>query len=176
MGKTAVLYRSKYGSTGQYAKWIAEETGADLFRIPHVSVRDLARYDTIIVGGGLYAGGMLGASFLKRNFAAIADKRIIVFSVGASFANEKNIAAIKARLLAPEMLSRVSFYHLRGALDYHAMKPLDRFAMRLLVSMIRRKPESERDEEEKGIVATYGKSVTFLNRDSIAPIVREAMA
>ena len=42
--------------------------------------------------------------------------------------------------------------------------------------MIRRKPESERDEEEKGIVATYGKSVTFLNRDSIAPIVREAMA
>ena len=100
LGKTAVLYRSKYGSTGQYAKWIAEETGADLFRIPHVSVRDLARYDTIIVGGGLYAGGMLGASFLKRNFAAIADKRIIVFSVGASFANEKNIAAIKARLLA----------------------------------------------------------------------------
>lgn len=176
MGKTAVLYRSKYGSTKQYAEWIAEETGADLFRLPRVSPREISRYDTIIVGGGLYAGGMLGASFLRKNLAAFSGKKILVFSVGASFANEKNIAAIKARLLAPEMLSRVSFFHLRGGLDYRSMKTLDRFAMRLLVSMIRRKPENERDEEEKGILATYGKTVTFVNRATIAPIVQAAMA
>ena len=175
MGKIAVLYRSKYGSTKQYAEWIAEETGAELFRIPRVGVRKLVPYDTIIIGGGRYAGGMLGASFLRRNFSSLSGKRIIVFSVGASFANAKNIATIKARLLAPEPLARVSFFHLRGGLDYRSMKPLDRFAMRLLVSMIRGKPESERDEEEKGILATYGKSVTFVNRDSIAPIVRAAM-
>jgi menaquinone-dependent protoporphyrinogen IX oxidase len=176
MGKIAVLYRSKYGSTKQYAEWIAEETGADLFSIPHVAARELSRYDTIIVGGGLYAGGMLGASFLRKTFSALSGKRIIVFSVGASFANEKNLAAIRARLLPPKMLSRVTFFHLRGGLDYRAMNIIDRFAMRILVSMIRHKPEGERDEEEKGILATYGKSVTFVNRATIAPIVQAAMA
>lgn len=176
MGTTAVIYRSKYGTTKQYAEWIAEETGADLYRLPRVSARDLSGYGTIIVGGGLYAGGMLGASFLKKNFTALSGKRIIVFSVGASFANAKNVASIKARNLTPEMEARVSFFHLRGGLNYEVMKPIDRFAMWLLASTIRAKPEQVRDEEEKGILATYGKSASFLKRETIAPIVAAANA
>lgn len=31
MNKIVVVYKSKYGTSKRYAKWIAEETRADLF-------------------------------------------------------------------------------------------------------------------------------------------------
>ena len=31
MNKIAVVYKSRYGSTAKYAKWIAEELKADLY-------------------------------------------------------------------------------------------------------------------------------------------------
>lgn len=171
MNRTAILYKSKYGTTRQYAEWIAEETGGDLFVLPKVTLSQLEPYETIIVGGGLYAGGMLGFSFFKKNFKALSAKKLVVFSVGASFDTPKNTDTIKKTNLTGEMLEKVSYFHLRGGLDYPAMKLADRFAMWLLIKMISRSPEAERDDETKGMLATYGKKVSFLNRASLKPLL-----
>jgi len=171
MSTCAVLYKSKYGTTKQYAQWIAEETGGDIFELPHVTVSNLEKYDTIIVVGGLYAGGMLGFSFFKKNFTALAGKKLIVFSVGASFDNKKNTDTIKDANLTTEMREKVAYFHLRGGLDYPAMKVLDRFAMWCMKKMLERKPAAERDDETAGVIGTYGKQVSFLDRKSLAPLL-----
>jgi len=171
MSTCAVLYKSKYGTTRQYARWIAEETGGDLYELPHLILSDLEKYDTIIIGGGLYAGGMLGFSFFKKNFQAFAGKKLIVFSVGASFDNKKNTDTIKDANLTPEMREKVAYFHLRGGLDYPAMKRLDRFAMWCMKTMLERKPEADRDEETAGVIGTYGKKVSFLDRKSLGPLL-----
>ncbi len=87
MNKCAILYKPKYGTTRHYAQWIAQETGGDLYELPQVKLSDLEKYDTIFVGGGLYAGGMLDFSFFKKHFANLADIKLIAFSVGALFNN-----------------------------------------------------------------------------------------
>lgn len=171
MSGCAILYKSKYGTTRQYAEWIAEETGGDLYELPHVNPSDLQKYDTVIVGGGLYAGGMLGFAFFKKNFEALSGKKLIVFSVGASFDNKTNTDSIKAANLAPEMHGKVAYFHLRGGLDYPAMKPLDRFAMWCMKKMLERKPLADRDEETAGVIGTYGKKVSFLDRKTLAPLL-----
>ena len=91
--KTAVIFYSKYGSTRQYAEWIAEELGADLIdaRARRLKLRDIQEYDTIIYGGGIYSGGIKGVELITKNWAkGLSAKRVIVFAVGIAVDNEAN--------------------------------------------------------------------------------------
>ena len=64
--KTAVIFKSKYGSTRKYAQWIAADLQADLFAADKIKVRDLAPYQTIVYGGYLYAGSIAGIKLLTK--------------------------------------------------------------------------------------------------------------
>ena len=72
MAKIAVVYKSKYGSTEKYAHWIAEDVKADIFKADNVKLDILLDYDTIVYCGGLYAGGILGFSLIKKNYAPVS--------------------------------------------------------------------------------------------------------
>ena len=59
MNKITVIYESKYGFTLRYAKWISEALSCKLLEQKNVRPKDLEETDTIIYGGGLYAGGII---------------------------------------------------------------------------------------------------------------------
>ena len=65
-----ILYQSKYGATKKYADWLSEETGFPCIETRKADIHEIAKYDTIILGGGLYASGIAGLSFLS--FIAVA--------------------------------------------------------------------------------------------------------
>lgn len=48
----AVIYKSKYGSTKQYAEWIAKELDASLFEATNIKPSQLLDYDVVVYGGG----------------------------------------------------------------------------------------------------------------------------
>jgi len=77
-----VIYKSRYGSTKAYAKWIAEELGCEAVEAKTVKAEDLERYDTIVYGGGLYAEIINGVSLITKNLDKLSDKKIAVFSTG----------------------------------------------------------------------------------------------
>ena len=82
--KGIVVYKSKYGSTKKYAEWIAEDTGFDCVEAGKANAKTIAEYDTVIFGGGLYASGIAGLSFLKKNLSSMNGKKVIAFCCGAS--------------------------------------------------------------------------------------------
>ena len=84
INKVVVVYKSKYGSAQRYAQWIADEVKADLFEGSKITLNDLLKYDTVVYGGSLYATGILGFSLIRKNFDRLKDKKVVVFSVGAS--------------------------------------------------------------------------------------------
>ena len=176
MGTVAVLYKSKYGTAKQYAEWIAEETGGRLFAIPKVKLADLEDCDTIIIGGGIYAASIIGMKFLTKNFARLSGKKLIAFSVGASLDTKKNTDAIRNHNLTPEMQKTVRYFHLRGGLFYSKMGNLDRMCMKMLVCTLKKKPEDQRDEETAGMIESYGRDTSFLDRAYIAPILAATKA
>ena len=171
MEKIAVIYKSKYGSTERYARWIAEEIGADLFKSTDVSPAKLKEYDVLVFGGGLYAVNILGISLLKNNFDKIKNKKLVVFSVGASPASQKALDAVKEKNFDKEMRQSVRFFHLRGALNYDKMSPKHKFMMSILKKMLDKKKPEELDEDSRGIQETFGQNTDFVNKDSIRPIV-----
>ncbi len=77
-----VLYKSKYGSTKQYATWIAEALGCRAVDAKEVSIQDIEAYDTIVYGGGLYAEVIAGLTLITKNMEKLKDKKIAVFSTG----------------------------------------------------------------------------------------------
>ena len=77
-----VVYRSKYGSTKKYAEWIAEELGIECRDAKGMKVSELLPYDTIILGGGLYAEVIAGATLITKNFDMLSDKKLIIYTTG----------------------------------------------------------------------------------------------
>lgn len=57
MTRAVVVYRSEYGSTQQYAQWLAVDLWCDVFDRRNIQLEDLQEYDTIIYGAPLRAGG-----------------------------------------------------------------------------------------------------------------------
>lgn len=80
--KTIVLYKSKYGSTEAYARWIGEDLGCEVKNAKGIKADSLLEYDNIIYGGGLYAEVIAGVSLITRNIEKLKDKKIAVFTTG----------------------------------------------------------------------------------------------
>ncbi len=175
MSKTLVIYKSKYGSTEKYAHWIAEDTRADIFKIGDVNLDTLLGYDVIVFCGGLYAGGLLGFSLIKKNYGKLLQKKIIVVAVGATQKKEAAIREVKANNLTREMQDSIPFFLLRGGLNYKRMNLLDKTLMYLLVKSLKAKKPDKLNDDAKGMIATYGKVIDFTDRNAIAPIVREIL-
>ena len=87
---TIVIYKSKYGSTKQYAKWISERLNCKMFDAKDVKVNDLLKYDTIIYGGGLYAEVIAGVTLITKNIEKLKDKKIIVYTTGITPINVRD--------------------------------------------------------------------------------------
>ncbi len=80
--KTIVVYKSKYGSTKNYAEWIAQDLSCTVVEASEIKVDELRQYDTIIYGGGLYAEVIAGLSLITKNIEKLKDKKIIVYTTG----------------------------------------------------------------------------------------------
>lgn len=172
MKKTVVVFKSKYGSTEKYAKWIAEDVSSDIFKVSEITISKLKEYDTIVYCGGLYVGGILGFNYIKKNYFKLHDKKLIVVAVGATLKKVDAIEEVKNNNLTEEMLGKVEFFLLRGGLNYKKMNIIDRILMLLLIKKAKLNNKSEQDDDTKGMIATYGKVVDFTNKAFILPIVK----
>lgn len=79
--KSLVLYTSVYGSTKQYAEWIAEELGADLADIDTFDIKQAGPYDTVIIGTYVRVQKLVIADYLKKVWDQLKHKKVILFSV-----------------------------------------------------------------------------------------------
>lgn len=175
MKKAIVIYSSKYGSTEKYARWIADEIGAGASDVKRVKPLQIFQNDTVIFGGSMLAGNVRGIEYISKHRDAFCGKNLIIFTCGISNPNntdqtEKINAAIRGKL--PENFQCAKIFHLRGSIDYSKLRFLDKTMLKMMCTMLINKPSSERTEDEQIIIDTYGQSVDFINRESIAPIVR----
>ena len=174
MNKTAVLYKSYYGSTKKYAEWIAQECAGDLFETGRADPSLLrSYYQTIVLCGGLYAGGMLGKDFVKKHHEDLCNKKWIIVAVGATLKSDEAIEELKTKNLPLVMRESTPFFLLRGGMDYKKMNPIHRAMMWIMKTSLKNKKPEELDDDAKGVLATYGKTVDFTNISAIAPVLEE---
>ena len=131
MSKGIILFQSKYGATKKYADWLAEKTGYACVETKNANAVDLKPYDVILLGGGVYASGIAGLQFLKKNIGQLTGKKIVVFAVGASPYDEKAIMQIR-EMHFKDKLSNISLFYCRGAWDEERMSFRDRTLCKML--------------------------------------------
>ena len=160
MSKTAVIYKSTYGTTRTYAEQIAQELGAYLIECKKTKISELVRYDTIIFGGGIYAGKIAGSGLIRKCFEKSKGKHLVVFSVGFTpHARTDILDKVRLSSFKADQIKNINFFHFRGGVDYKKLNLFHRFLIftkRLLISI---QPESKLTNDNKRFLKLYGKSI-----------------
>lgn len=171
-GKTAVVYCGQYGSTQRYAEWIARRCGAVLIPFEQASIDDLKSFGTVIYGGAVYAGKIMGIPFIKSNLDFFRKIRLVVYTVGLTQpGDEEAFAQVLDRNFTPEERAGIRFFHFPGALDYSRMNGVQRLMMRVLKKSIEKKGKEQRSRFEESIVQSFGGKVDFTDPSYIDPLV-----
>jgi len=114
MSDIVVVYKSKYGYSEKYAKWISDALSADIFRTNQIKPDKLKSYSNIIYCGGLYAGNILGFPLIKKNYSELRNKKLIIAAVGATLKNDEAKEELKTKNLTDEMKNKVHFFFPEG--------------------------------------------------------------
>ena len=107
MKDLAVVYATKYGHTKQYADWMKEEAGADIFVSTSFTPTKALEYKAVVFAGGVYGDKILIMDWLKKNLGQVNVNKIIIAAV-SWYCNDSEEA--KARLIAenyPEQFKNV---------------------------------------------------------------------
>jgi hypothetical protein len=167
IGKIIVIYKTKYGTTKRYAEWIANELDASLFEAGAIKPEQLANYDVVIYGGGLYAGGIAGIKLVTQ----APSKSLVVFTVGAADPAITDYSAILCQNFTSELLSRIKVFHLRGGIDYPNLGVIHKGMMAMRKKVLEKKTEDERSSEDRAFIETYGSKIDFTDKSTIQPLV-----
>lgn len=170
MAKGIILYHSKYGATKKYAQWMQEATGFDLLETKKADIEVVKGYDTIILGGGVYASGIAGLSFLKKHIGALKGKKIATFCVGASPYDEKAFNQVYEHNFT-ESLAGLPCYYCRGAWDTDNMTFTDRTLCKMLYKSLLKKDPTTYEPWEKALVEAYVEKKDWTDRENLTPIL-----
>jgi menaquinone-dependent protoporphyrinogen IX oxidase len=167
--KTAVVYKSKTGSTKEYAQWIAEELKADLFKLSDFDKSKIGDYEIFIYGGGLYAVGINGIKFIKNNWDKFKNKKLIVFATGASPKRKEVIEDITNNNFNKEEKEKIKFFYLRGGFNFEKLGFLDKFLIKKLEKNIKKKKNPNPDE--RGMLKAIKEPVSFRKKENIDELI-----
>lgn len=168
--KGIILYQSKYGATKKYAEWLKEATGFDCTETKGADIRKVTEYDIIILGGGIYASGIAGISFLKKNISLLQDKQVIVFCVGASPYEEDAFNEIHTHNFKDTLKDLPCFY-CRGAWDSDAMSFTDRTLCKMLQKAVAKQDPATYEPWQKALMSAVGQKCDWTDPKYLAPLL-----
>lgn len=170
MENIVIIYQSKYGATKKYAEWLSQELSGDLVETNKAVIGQIEKYDVIILGGGIYASGIAGISFLKKHYYKLKGKKIIVFAVGASPYDENAMTALKERNLKSE-LAHIPCFYCRGAWNEDIMSWKDRTLCNLLKKAVAKKPPASYEPWETALLQAIGSDFDWTDKKYVKPII-----
>jgi menaquinone-dependent protoporphyrinogen IX oxidase len=165
--KTVVIYKSLSGFTKKYAEWISEEIKADIYNCRNICLDTMLKYDLIIYGGSLHAAGISGVNIIKKNLDGLSEKKIIIFTTGASPSRYSIPIEIRDRNFTTEEQKQIRFFYFRGGFDFNKLDLKNKFLMKLMKWSILLKHKKNRTPDEKGMLAAYSKPVDFTKKENI---------
>ena len=173
--KSIVIYKSKYGSTKAYAEWISNSIGCDCVEAKKIKAEELNEYDTIIYGGGLYAEVIAGVSLVTKNFDALKNKKLVVYTTGITPVDCKDYydKLVIEKNFKPEMTDKIKIFNFPGKMVLSELSVVHRTALKTLKKIMSAKENPS--EMEKLLVELCDADGDFSDKNLIAPLVEYAL-
>lgn len=134
--KGIIIYATKYGSTEKAVKLLQSKIpgGIKTVNVAKEKAPDLSSFDTVILGGPIYAGRMLGAlsAYMRRNREALQGKRLALFVCAGEqdpAQSEKQLAAAFPEDLYNRAVAREAF---GGELYWDKLDGMTKFILRVV--------------------------------------------
>ena len=162
--KGIVVYKSNYGSTRQYAEWLAEELGVPAVPVGAADPATLAAQELVIVGCPVFAFRPQLAGWLRKNRGVLAGKRLVLFTTSGAPADEPRLRAGFEQSLPAELRAQLRWFPLGGRMVFAELRPLHRFFMRL----------GRRMEKDPGMKRRMMEDVDRVDRGSLGPLLEHA--
>lgn len=157
--KGAIFFSGQYGSTEQYAKWIAEETGLPIFDASRSS-QDPSEFDFLVIGTSVIVYKLSIRHWIQSNYDAIRSKPTVMFTVSGASAGPKLDAWI-AQSLPSSLVSTLHHVALRGRMNPKALNWWTRLFM--MIGAWKNNDPQARKEELEGF--------DYVEKAGIEPIV-----
>lgn len=140
MKNVLVLYNSKTGFSERYARWISEELQCDLINFNSFDKSQLANYELVVYGAGLFAGHINGIAKIKRWIEDFPKKTWVVFGTGATPSKEGYQELIfKTNFPQAGGVRPSHFFYLLAGINYEKMSLFHRILMKLFAGMSAKK-------------------------------------
>ncbi|MFL0356058.1 flavodoxin domain-containing protein [Erythrobacter sp. GH1-10] len=153
----AIFYLTRYGSTAEYAGWIAEDSGLPAFDLDE-SPPPLSGYDFIVLVTPIYYYKPLILPWLAVHLAEMRDKPVVFVTVSGAPAGEKLDGWLR-KYLPPEFHARMHHVALRGRQDPRDLGWFPRLMLQIAAFF---NPDKQAAKEE-------AEGFDFVDRTSIAP-------
>lgn len=170
MKKGIIIYQSKYGATKKYVDWLQELTGYDCVETPKAVLNKVTQYETLILCGGIYASGIAGLPFLKKNIGKLKDKKVVIWCVGASPYDESAIEKIKIHNLTGD-LKNIPLFYGRGSWDESKMTFKDRTLCKFLHKVVSKKDPGTFEPWMEDLMRAAGKTRDWTDKKYLTPLV-----
>ena len=170
MNTGIIIYQSKCGSTKKYVQWLQEATGFDAIEVMKAKADMMNGYDTVVLCGAVYASGIAGISYLRKNRNALLGKRTAIFCVGASPYDDKALEEVKNHNLKDDLKDIPLFYG-RGAWDEEAMTFTDRTMCRMLQKSVGKKDPSEYEPWMTALMCAAGQKCDWTDKKYLEPLI-----
>lgn len=170
--KTIIIYSSNTGFTERYAKWIAEETDAELLTIKEAKKKDDSYFnsaDAIVYGGWAMAGKIVNSEWFKSKMPNWKNKKLALFCVGASPMELPEVKEALHNALTDEERQYAKAFYCQGGLSYERMKLPSRLMMKAFCSML--KKQKDASEKDRAMAEHLSHSYDISDRKFIEPIV-----
>ncbi|SCZ08477.1 flavodoxin domain-containing protein [Alkaliphilus peptidifermentans] len=136
--KGIIIYKSKYGSTKQYAEWLKEETEFELYNITEFN-NNLNNYDIIILAGSIHAGSFSLKGFLLDNWTIIS-KKVTALMATSGASNNVVINNIIEKSLPSKVYNKIKIFPVGGQYLLKSMSFIDRNIIKI-VAFFAKTPE-----------------------------------
>jgi menaquinone-dependent protoporphyrinogen oxidase len=164
--KSLVLYTSVYGSTKQYAEWIAEELGADLADIDTFDIKQAGQYDTVIIGTYVRVQKLVIADYLKKVWDQLQHKKVILFSVSKTPVQSEASIKNYNKSIPEKIRAGLKYFPLEGRFNFEQLADKDKTMMKVGHKMTRLFMGKEMAEE-------MVRNCDDVRKENISPILQE---
>lgn len=162
--KGLIVYATCYGSTKQYAEWIAEDTGYTCRCNKDVTDDELREADTIILGSWVLAHKLFLAKWIGEKKEILSGKRLYFYSVSGAKPGDRVLDNVFADSADQVLLEGAGTYQFGGRRETKNMSGFHKFMMWIATTFIEKDPDKKEE---------MNKYVNNVDRSYIQALVKE---
>ena len=166
--KGIIVYKSRYGSTKQYAEWIAEATGYELSSINNADSIDLKKYDAIVIGSMVLMNKPFLAGWIVEKWEHLSHAKVALFSASGTPGGALEIIKGYQEAIPEEIRNKLTYFSYQGRMDYRRLSVNHKLMMKI-GAMIEKNPEAKAQMKHD-----MKNGVDGVNRENIAELVEWA--